>query len=59
MRRGLLLSVAGHKGHPEVVKNKGRKDRRNRLKSARGRGTLEKEKPPVLGIIQRSGHVGD
>ncbi len=57
MRRGLLLSVAGHKGHPEVVKNKGRKDRRNRLKSARGRGTLEKEKPPVLGIIQRSGQV--
>ena len=31
--------------------------RRNRLKSARGRGTLEKEKPPILGLIQRSGQV--
>lgn len=49
--------VAGHKGHPEAVTKKGRKGRRNRLKSARGRGTLEKEKPPVLGIIQRSGQV--
>ncbi len=43
--------VAGHKGYPEDVK-KARKGRRNRLKGARGRGTLEKEKPPVLGIIQ-------
>ena len=49
--------VAGHKGHTEAVKKKGRKGRRNRLKSARGRGTLQKEKPPVLGIIQRSGQV--
>jgi transposase len=27
------------------------------LKAARGRGTLAKEKPPVLGIIQRGGEV--
>lgn len=49
--------VAGHKGHPEVVKKKGRKGRRNRLKGARGRGTAEREKPPIFGMIQRSGHA--
>jgi transposase len=27
------------------------------LKGARGRGTLEKEKPPVFGMIQRNGEV--
>jgi len=27
------------------------------LKGARGRGTLEKEKPPVFGMIQRTGEV--
>ena len=27
------------------------------MKGARGRGTLEKEKPPVLGMIQRGGEV--
>jgi transposase-like protein len=31
--------------------------RRRRLKGARGRGTLEKEKPPILGLIQRGGEV--
>ncbi|MGC1859952.1 MAG: IS1595 family transposase [Methylocystis sp.] len=31
--------------------------RRNRLKGAPGRGTLEKEKPPILGMIQRGGQV--
>ena len=36
---------------------KGRKGRRNRLKGSRGRGTLEKEKPPILGLIQRQGEV--
>ena len=36
---------------------KNRKGRRNRLKGARGRGTLEKEKPPVFGMIQRGGQV--
>jgi transposase len=27
------------------------------LKGARGRGTLDKEKPPILGLIQRGGQV--
>jgi transposase-like protein len=49
--------VAGHKGNPAAVAEKGRQGRRNRLKGARGRGTLEKEKPPVFGMIQRSGEV--
>jgi len=49
--------TAGHKGKPEAVKEKGRVGRRNRLKGARGRGTLEKEKPPVFGMIQRNGEV--
>ena len=49
--------IAGHKGNPAAVKEKGRKGRRNRLKGARGRGTLEKEKPPIFGMIQRSGEV--
>jgi transposase-like protein len=49
--------VAGHKGHPEVVANLGRPGRRRRLKGKRGRGTLEGQKPPVLGIIQRNGEV--
>ena len=42
--------VAGHKGHPEVVKSKGRKGRRRRRKGKAGRGTLAKEKPPVFGM---------
>ncbi len=49
--------IAGHKGQPEVVKNKGRKGRRRRLKGKSGRGTLEKERPPVFGTIQRGGQV--
>ncbi len=48
--------VAGHKGNPEAVSKKGR-GRRNRLKGARGRGTQEKEKPPIFGMIQRCGQV--
>jgi len=43
--------IAGHKGHPDVVKKKGRKGRRRRLKGKPGRGTLEKERPPVFGMI--------
>jgi transposase len=31
--------------------------RRRRLAGAPGRGTLEKDKPPILGIIQRGGQV--
>ena len=49
--------VAGHKGKPEEVKKKGRPGRRRRLKGERGRGTLEKEKPPIFGMMQRSGEV--
>jgi transposase-like protein len=47
--------VAGHKGIPKAINN--REPRRNRLKGARGRGTLEAEKPPVFGMIQRDGQV--
>ena len=36
---------------------KGRQGRRRRLKGARGQSTLAKEKPPILGMIQRSGQV--
>ena len=49
--------VAGHKGQPEVVKSKERKGRRRRRKSQAGRGTMEKEKPPVFGMIERGGQV--
>ncbi len=49
--------VAGHKGHPATVQEKGRDGRCNRLKGARGRGTLEKEKPPIFGMIQRGGEI--
>lgn len=52
-----MYIVAGHKGNPEAVSKKGRDGRRNRLKGARGRGTLEKEKPPIFGMIQRCGLV--
>ena len=49
--------IAGHKGQPEVVKSKERKGRRRRLKGKSGRGTLEKERPPVFGMMQRGGQV--
>ncbi len=49
--------VAGHKGNPAAVAAKGRKGRRNRLRGEPGRGTLEKEKPPIFGMIQRTGCV--
>jgi len=52
-----IYIVAGHKGNPEAVRDKGRKGRRNRLKGARGRGTLAKEKPKILGLIQRGGDI--
>ena len=39
--------------HPK----KGRAGRCRRLKGAPGRGTLEMEKPPILGLIQRGGQV--
>lgn len=46
--------MAGFKGQPEKVKQKGREPRRRRLKGARGRGTLATEKPPIFGMIERS-----
>jgi transposase-like protein len=49
--------VAGHKGRPAAVQAQGRSGRRNRLKGKRGRGTLATEKPPVLGMIQRTGEL--
>jgi len=49
--------VAGHKGLPAEVAKAGRKGRRRRLKGKRGRGTLDGDKPPVLGLLQRDGEV--
>ena len=46
--------VAGHKGHPEAVKKKGRSGRRRRLKGARGRGTLAKGY--WAQVVQARGH---
>jgi transposase-like protein len=40
-----------------VVQSKGRQGRRRRLKGPCGRGTLEKERPPVFGMMQRGGQV--
>ena len=48
---------AGHKGQPDKVLSAGRPPRCRALKGAPGRGTLASEKPPVLGMIQRSGCV--
>ncbi|WGZ96382.1 MAG: IS1595 family transposase [Candidatus Thiothrix putei] len=48
---------AGHKGNPEAVADAGREGRRRALKGAPGRGTLEQDKPPIFGMIQRSGEV--
>jgi transposase-like protein len=52
-----LYLIAGHKGQPEKVREANRKARCRRLKGTRGRGTLATEKPPVFGMIQRSGEV--
>jgi transposase-like protein len=49
--------VAGHTGQPEGVKTRGRRGRRRRLQGKAGRGTLDKERPPVFGMIQRGGQV--
>jgi transposase-like protein len=49
--------IAGHKGQPEVVQTKGRQGRRRRRTGQGGRGTLEKERPPVFGMRQRGGQV--
>lgn len=50
-----IYIIAGHKGNAEIVKEEKREGRRNRLRGSRGRGTLKKEKPPILGMIQRCG----
>lgn len=49
--------MCGHKGQPEKVEEANRPARCRRLKGARGRGTLETEKPPILGIVQRGGFL--
>ncbi len=49
--------VAGQKGHPELVAKLGRKGRRRRLKGKPGRDTLADEKPPIWGLLQRTGEV--
>jgi hypothetical protein len=46
---------AGHH-QPQVVQTKGRKGRR-RLQGQGGRGTLDKERPPSFGMMQRGGQV--
>ena len=38
-------------------RKKGRLGRYRRMAGAPGRGTLEKDKPPILGLIQRGGQV--
>ena len=45
------------KGPAERSGQKGRLARRRRLARRAGRGTLEKDKPPILGLIQRGGQV--
>ena len=49
--------VAGHKGQPNRVAQRGRPGRRRRLKGKRGRGTATTEKPPIFGMVQRGGQV--
>jgi len=49
--------VSGHKGNSEAVKAKNREPRLRRLKGARGRGTAENDKVPIVGIIQRNGSL--
>jgi hypothetical protein len=48
---------AGHKGQPEVVQTKGRQGRRRCLTGPGGRGPLEQERSPVLGMVLRGGQV--
>src|SRR4051794_4058609 len=54
-RRGLCRGRA--QGQPGGRRQKGRPGRRRRLRGAPGRGTLAKEKPPILGLLQRGGEV--
>jgi hypothetical protein len=50
--------VAGHKGHPDEVQKKGGRERRRRRRGERGRATLEKEKPPIFGLLKLGGEEG-
>src|SRR3954451_1542370 len=54
-RRG--LRGGRRQGSPGRGRRKGRPARRRRLRGAPGRGTLAKDKPPVLGLLQRGGEV--
>src|SRR5919107_1104569 len=54
-RRG--LRGGGPQGPAGGGGQKGRLGRRRRLEGAPGRGTAAKDKPPVLGLIQRGGQV--
>src|SRR3954463_13640981 len=54
-RRGVRRGRA--QGPTGRSRKKGRLGRRRRLAGAPGRGTLEKGKPPILGLIQRGGQV--
>src|SRR5271157_540001 len=52
--------ATSNKNVPMAVRGgqkKGRPGRRRRLKGEWGQETLEKEKPPIFGIMQRSGEV--
>src|SRR3954453_21321398 len=51
LRRGRPQGPAGGR------RQRGRPGRRRRLRGAPGRGTLAKEKPPILGLLQRGGEV--
>src|SRR5262249_8723554 len=55
MRRGVRRGRA--QGPPGGGRKNGRPGRRRRLKGAPGRGTLEKEKPPVFGMLPRGGQL--
>ncbi|MGO9772782.1 MAG: transposase [Roseiarcus sp.] len=48
--------VAGHAGNPVALEKKAQGPTQQ-IEGAPGRGTLEKEKPPILGMIQRGGQV--
>ena len=52
-----ICVVAGHKGQPAVVAQRGRFGYRRKLAGGPDRGTLDKNKPPVLGLIQLGGEV--
>src|SRR3954470_7580251 len=54
-RRGLHRGRA--QGPTRGGGQRGRPGRRRRLRGAPGRGTLAKDKPPILGLLQRGGEV--